>query len=142
MQCKLVSAILLLGLLDTLAVQVYSQSQPANTTYYITLGDRVLPNNSYVLISDIGNNVSTGLQCHHGLANVVRNGRWYSPSNYEVSSYQYRAIYTETLEGGVALVRYEGESASRVREGIYRCNFTVDDAGSVFVGLYHDTSTG
>ena len=142
MQCKLVSAILLLGLLDTLAVQVYSQPQTANTTYYITLGDRVLPNNSYVLISDIGSDVSAGLQCHHDLDNDTQAGSWYSPYNYKVSTYRYNAIYTETFEDGVALVRHEVRPVYRVQQGIYRCQFTDDSAESVFVGLYRDTSTG
>ena len=132
----------LLLLLGFSGVQVFCQSEPSAP--YITLGGRVLPNNSYLSVYEIGTNASTGIQCHTDLSNGSHDGQWYSPTGGRLftSPSYYVPFYTADIEQGIALVLQSSPIRRRL-EGIFRCDIKTnstsdtDESESVFVGIYH-----
>ena len=126
-------------LLGISTLQVLSQSEPSAP--YITVGGRLLANNSYLNFMEIGYNISTGVQCHTDLSDGSHDGKWYYPSGGRIpsrpSSYPY--LYTGSFEHGVALMQ---DLLAYTVQGIYRCdirtNSTTDVAvyNSVFIGIY------
>ena len=149
MKCKVLLPLFLLGLLYLSTVQVARCDQSDPWAPYITIGDRVLPNNSYLSITEIGRNASTGVQCHTDLANELdHGGHWLTPYySHQVStspSY-YRPIYAEVFEEGVTLILSDTGPIYNVPVGLYRCNIRTNssnDTDSVFVGIYRESGPG
>ena len=113
---------------------------------YLSLNDVVIPNNSYVVISDIGSTENTALICNTNRP-VINNfnkrnsgGNWYGPSGTRVSS-----MGSDDVPG---FVRYRGPMVVRLlrntatdppSEGIYNCVVEDDTMTehTLYVGLYN-----
>ena len=96
---------------------------------YLSLNGVVIPNNGYVVISDIDD---TALLCHTN--SVFPVGDWFAPDGSRVFGTDVPGI---TSKRGSMVLRLRRTSANPP-EGIYHC-FIADDAytfQSVYVGLY------
>ena len=140
-----VIAPLLLYLLSAL-VEVHSQTTP-----YLTIMGKTIPNNSYVNLNAVdpksnGGNSST-LQCHTDLnicctrAQGPDRGDWYFPNGNRLPFY--KSINTPVLSEGRGPQRVDVyRSGSGGISGIYRCDIETiavnNNSGNVslFVGLY------
>ena len=117
-----------------------------NSDVYLSLNGSIIPNNGYVIISDIGTaNDATALLCHtnhpaditnrHGI--MHSGGHWFRPNgeNFPPSSVGFRR------GRGPMVVRLFRDTASTDPpvEGIYYCEIEdgTDTLQRVFVGLYY-----
>lgn len=102
---------------------------------YITFRGRILPNNSYIELSEIGRNISNGVQCHTDLTTCCdasygpHRGHWYSP-------YVGEDLSNENSFGqGLVSLR----NHTTLRFGVYRCE--IDTSASIRSGE-NDTAPG
>ena len=113
---------------------------------YLSLNDVIIPNNSHVVISDIGSTENTALTCNTNRP-VINNfnirhsgGNWYGPSGTRVGT-----IGSDNVPG---FVRTRGPMAVRLlrntatdppSEGIYHCVVEDDTMTehTLYVGLYN-----
>ena len=103
------------------------------TDVYLSLNGDVIPNNGYVLISNIGTTDDTALLCHTNVA--PPDGDWFAPDETRVAGTD---VPEFTSDRGSMVVRLRRTSGAPP-EGIYRC-FIADDTGTfqpVYVGLYN-----
>ena len=112
---------------------------------YLSLNDVVIPNNGYVIISDIGTTGVTGLLCHTnhpadipgGADGMHSGGAWFTPDVTEVlhnSNIGFRRIFGSMV---IKMYRHTPSASQRV-EGIYNCQVqdATDTLQTVYVGLY------
>ena len=133
-------------------VEVHSQTVP-----YLTFMGEILPNNSYVDLSLVGqggnatHDSGREIVCHTDLDTCCSgsdgHGDWFTPSNFELrettSNRNRRPIAMRSLHKRVRLERVPGISGP-IPSGIYRCaieTVAVSDEGGtgrerVYVGLY------
>jgi hypothetical protein len=114
---------------------------------YFTISSRVLPNNSYLSVDEVGHNITSGVLCHTDLINGSHDGRWYSYRRYRFLSYSpsyYQPLYAAQFEGGVALLLTTNSYSYNSVDGIYHCdikttestNETTTEYESVYIGIY------
>ena len=136
---------LMLCLLSAL-VEVHSQTTP-----YLTILGKNIPNNSYVNLNTVGPKIGDGnpntLQCHTDLSTCCTiaqgpdRGDWYFPNGSRLSIYDYVKLLVLSEGRGPqrVFVYYVGSGGT---SGIYRCDIETiavnNNNGSVslFVGLY------
>ena len=129
-------------------VEVHSQTAP-----YLTFMGEILPNNSYVDLSLVGqggnatHDSGREIVCHTDLDTCCSgsdgHGNWFLPQNTPAVDRPGRSIVMKKLHKRVRLERVPGTS-SPMPPGIYRCSIeTVAVSGedgtgreSVYVGLY------
>ena len=129
-------------------VDVHSQTVP-----YITFKEEILPNNSYVNLSQVGNifGGGAGVQCHTNLTTCCTGlqgsdtGDWYGPD----SDTRLPFFYENNAE---ALFQHHGDKIvylyhSRrgvIQYGIYHCDIAVSGSsrGRLYVGLYETGGAG
>ena len=110
---------------------------------YLSLSGRVIPNNGYVLISDIGTaGDDTALLCHtsHPSPTGSSNsgGDWVSPDGIRVES-SGNTVPGLRRNKGPMVVRLYRNTATPA-EGIYQCQIMddTDTLQKIYVGLYND----
>ena len=121
----------------------------SQTIPYMTFMGEILPNNSYVDVSLVGDPLSggEGVQCHTDLTTCcssdqgMDHGDWYAPvsedrlpleSEKEDSAH---AIYEHHENQIVTLYK---RSTAVIQSGMYRCEIAVSGSGrgTIYVGLY------
>ena len=104
---------------------------------YLSLGDRIIPNHGYVVISDIGNTFYNSLLCHTNSYQLYYpDGDWFSPTN----STDIEGFYTGTSR--FVLQLYRSNTGEQPINGIYHCTVRDDTLKyqTVYVGLYNSGS--
>jgi hypothetical protein len=111
---------------------------------YITFKGQIMPNNSYVELSEVGRTISDGVQCHTDLTTCCNasygphRGQWYSPYSSEDLS--------QKNGFGQGLVSLHNHTV--LRFGMYRCEIDTSTSiqsgesvpgprETVYVGLYY-----
>ena len=137
---KLVAAFLLvvIGL-----VEVHSQDFP-----YISFKGNILPNNSIVILRDVGNaqDGSDAIQCHTNLSTCCSEdegtdrGGWHFPSGLPVGMNGTGSLYMYPRAQRIDLHHSDENTFSPT--DIYRCDIPIDSGDnikmeSVYVGLYN-----
>ena len=128
--------IVLLHILSAL-VEVHSATFP-----YVSFMGNIMPNNSYINLTLVGDNRSSSVQCHTDLMRCCEDfirGAWYFPNGDRLPLHGFgRGLYASRAAQRVDL-RYEGSHGT---PGIYHCEIDTNAVNKeiVFVGLY--TSEG
>ena len=128
------------------SVDVNTQTAP-----YITFMGAILPNNSYVDISRVGNPDSggEGVQCHTDLTTCDQGmdcGDWYAP-NGDKLAFSRSGILNSTFERHesqkVTLYHIFRVLPSDHQSGMYRCDIAVNGSGrgTVYIGIYETGGT-
>ena len=135
----MIPVLLLLFISGLSVVQVSCQVPVAP---YITFKGQIVPNNSYVELSEVGRTISDGVQCHSDLATCcnatygAHRGRWFSPYASEDLAQE-----NGFDQGLVSLHNH-----TVLRFGMYRCEIDTSASTqssdtvprpSVYVGLYY-----
>ena len=110
---------------------------------YLSLKGRIIPEQGYVLISDIGTvGDDTALLCytnHPPLTGSFHSGgNWYSPNGTSVAGIVVPGVRRN--RGPMVVRLYRNIATGPAAEGIYRCQI-IDDTDTLHtlhVGLYHD----
>ena len=124
-----------------------------NSDVFLSLNGVVIPNNGYVIISDIGTaNDDIALLCHTnhpadipgGTDGMHSGGDWFRPDGSEVS-FGASSVGFRRNRGSMVVKLYRNTASTDPPvEGIYRC--VVMDANdtlqTVYVGLYNDDGGG
>ena len=139
-------SILLLSFLSTV-MEVCSQTVP-----YITFMGKNLPNNSYIILDQVGDADSTSVQCHTDLTTCCSmaqgdgRGDWYFPNGEKLpfSKHFSRQVFEHRQNKRVDLRRRKNPVTPR---GIYRCDMQINSTSNdswetVYVGLYKKTKRG
>ena len=119
---------------------------------YLSLNGTIIPNNSYVIINDIGTvGDDTALLCHTnhpadtpgGTDGMHSGGNWFRPDGSVVSSSGSSEGFRRS-RGSMVIRLYRNTATGPPVEGIYRCE-VMDDTDTlqiVYVGLYNDDGGG
>ena len=116
------------------------------TDIYLSLNGVVIPNHSYVMISDIGFTDETALLCNTNLApsddQSYSEGTWFTPNTTKVPEEdeedEGQQFMSSRADRVVRLKRHNNTDAQQ--DGIYSCEINDTNTGttlSVYVGLYH-----
>ena len=126
----------ILALLLSVFLPVYSQSV---STYLSFRGENPLPNNSYVVIGQVGNSQNNGVQCHTQFQNCCKPangqiGNWFSPNGEQLTFNDANGIFQRRETQRVDLRRTQGSSPI----GMYCCDIPYDFSARerLCVGLY------
>ena len=113
------------------------------TGVFLSLRGTVIPNNGYVVISDIGTTEGTALLCntnynHRPTGSANNGGNWFAPDGTRVGSIDVPGFYRNRGPGLVRLIRNYAATGTPT-EGIYRCEVRDDTLTlqTVYVGLYN-----
>ena len=113
---------------------------------YLSLNDVIIPNNSYVVISDIGSTENTALICNtnrpviNNFNNRHSGGDWYGPSGSRVGGRASNNVPGFVRSRGPMVVRLMRNTATDPpSEGIYHCVVEDDTMTehTLYVGLYN-----
>ena len=116
--------------------------------YYFTAGvhlslrNKLIPNNSYVVMDDIGSTDDTALLCHTNEPSLHAFwGNWFDPNGNKVSGDSDKKPGDVPGLGrnrGPHLVRLKRSSDGTPPEGVYKCvvRDTTDTNQTVYVGIY------
>ena len=131
----------ILALLLSVFLPVYSQSV---STYLSFRGENPLPNNSYVDISRVGNQLNYSVQCHTQFINCCNAalgelGNWLFPTGVRLTTITGNSIYQGRGPQSVHLLRNRGSSPT----GMYCCDIPYDFSARerLCVGLYTGRGT-
>ena len=112
---------------------------------YLSLNDVTIPNNSHVVISDIGSTENTALICNTNYLVIIdlkiqySGGDWYGPSGTRVGSMGSDDVPGFVKTRGRMVVRLLRNTATDPpSEGIYHCVVEDDTMTehTLYVGLY------
>ena len=125
-------------------------STDSQTVPYVTLMGEILPNNSYVDFSLVGdrNSGGEGVQCHTDLTTCcsrhqgMERGDWYAPDSvtrlpfYE--SGNLKSVFEHRDNQKVILYHRPWVTRSNITSGIYRCDIAVTGSGRgiIYMGMY------
>ena len=139
-------SIMLLSFLSGL-MEVCSQTVP-----YIRFMGKKLSNNSYIDLTQVGDEGSTKVQCHTDLTTCCSvaqgdgRGDWYFPNGARLpfSAYCVKRVFESREDKRVDLGRRKNPDTP---QGIYRCDIPInstsnDNLETVYVGLYKNTNRG
>ena len=113
---------------------------------YLSLNDVTIPNNSHVVISDIGSTENTALICNTNYLVIIdlkiqnSGGDWYGPSGIRVGSMGSDDVPGFINTRGPMVVRLLRNTATDPpSEGIYHCVVEDDTITehTLYVGLYN-----
>lgn len=108
---------------------------------------QILPNNSLLVLTEIGEAVPTTLQCLTTRSDCCLaefdDGEWILPSGAALenltSTLENVGFYSQQVAGGIDLLRRNDTTSP---EGLYRCeiarNSSTDSTDVVYIGLYLD----
>ena len=110
---------------------------------YISLNGDNIPNNGYVVISDIGTTNDIALLCNTNRSPTGSGnsgGNWFVPDGSAVGSLSdvgtTGADFGRTRAPGLVRLIRNSAATGTPTEGIYRCEIQ-DDTMTVYVGLYN-----
>ena len=110
---------------------------------YVSIGDQVLPNHSFVNMSLVGTSIDSAIHCHTDLATCCsatqgsRRGNWLSPGGDQLPfpGEHVVSLYQSREDRRVDLYRRSGSAMS----GIYCCQIpTSSSSNRLYIGLYMD----
>ena len=117
---------------------------PKLSTLHLSLRNKLIPNNSYVVMDDIGSTDDTALLCHTNKpSHRDSEGDWFAPNGTKVGYYTDRYSMPRDFPGfgrtrSPHVVRLKRSSDGTPPEGVYKC--VVKDTRSikqaVYVGIY------
>ena len=110
---------------------------------YLSLNDDIIPNNGYVVISDIGSTDDTALICHTNHPATVNNnahsgGHWFAPDDTIVDYNGYTVPRFRRNRAPMIVRLLRNTDTGPPSEGIYHC-LVEDDTFTqrrINVGLY------
>ena len=109
---------------------------------YLCLRNKLIPNNSYVVMDDIGSTDDTALLCHTNEPSPsVFGGDWFAPNGIRVGGDSYNRPGDVPGFGrtrGPHVVRLKRSSDGTPPETMYKCvvRDTTDTNQTVYVGIY------
>ena len=109
---------------------------------HLSLRNELIPNNSYVVMDDIGSTDVTALLCHtNEPSRRASEGDWFAPNGAKVGNYTdsiSRDVPRFGRNRGPHLVRLKRSSDGTPPEGVYKCvvRDTTDTNQTVYVGIY------
>ena len=126
-------------------VDVHSQTAP-----YVTFMGEILPNNSYVDVSLVGDPLSggEGVQCHTDLTTCcskhqgMGRGDWYAPGSEHrlpfFASGNLNSVFEHRNNQTVILYYRPWITHPNITSGIYRCDIAVTGSGRgiIYMGIY------
>lgn len=135
-------------LLTSGLLEVYSQTFP-----YISFKGEILPNNSIVILNEVGNadDGSDSIQCHTNVSTCCNvgdgsdRGEWFYPNGLLVEEDRSDRWYIFRTDQRIDLRRRD--SGVTFPDRIYRCDIPVNSSGrsvkaSIYVGVYSDERRG
>ena len=135
-------------ILKTVEQSEFIKLKKTTCTYIFTAGvhlslrNKLIPNNSYVVMDDIGSTDDTALLCHtNQLSRRLSEGDWFAPSGTKVGNYtdsMPRDVPRFGKTRGPHVVRLKRSSDGTPPEGVYKCvvRDTTDINQTVYVGIY------
>ena len=114
-----------------------------STDVYLSLNDNIIPNNGYVVISDIGSTDDTALLCHTNRSPGSRHsgGQWFAPNGQGVGGTGTTDVPGFGRNRDPMVVRLlRNTDTCTPAQGIYWCSIMDADGNNqvVHVGLYND----
>ena len=109
---------------------------------HLSLRNKLIPNNSYVVMDDIGSTDDTALLCHTNQpSRRDSEGDWFAPNGTKVGSYTDstpRNVPGFGRNRGPHLVRLKRSSDGTPPEGVYKCvvRDTTHINQTVYAGIY------
>ena len=109
---------------------------------YLSLRNKLISNNSYVVTDDIGSTDVTALLCHTNEPSPsVFEGDWFAPNGIRVGGESYKRPGDDPRferNRGPHVVRLKRSSDGTPPEGMYKCvvRDTTDTNQTVYVGIY------
>ena len=100
---------------------------------------KLIPNNSYVVMDDIGSTDDTALLCHtNEPSRHDSEGDWFAPNGTKVGNYADRDVPGFGRNRGPHVVRLKRSSDGTPPEGVYKCvvRDTTSINQAVYVGIY------
>ena len=115
------------------------------TGVFLSLRGTIIPNNAYLMISDIGTTEGTALLCntnYRPTGSGTSGGNWFGPDGARVGgigSTDVPGFRRNRVPGLVRLIRNSAATGTPT-EGIYSCQIqddTMTQQQTVYVGLYN-----
>ena len=108
---------------------------------YLSLNGRVIPEQGYVVISEIGTvGDDTALLCFTNRPTPTGSsnsgGYWYSPDGLSIAGTVVPGVSRN--RGPMVAILYRDTATGLQAEGIYQCHDDTDTLHALHVGLYHD----